>query len=437
MEKMSRRIFLKTTLILTLAGAVVFSNAPILWGAVFIVTNVGQFQNALNASETNNQSDTIYLEATTYNITTTLIYDPSGAENFFLTIIGSGLDSTILEGGDATQIVHIKTTDLSNDINAHITIRDLTFQNGKIIDGSGGGLEISTETASITVEDSEFSSNSAKYYGGGANVSTRNGTVTLKNNTFKANVVTGGGPSYVVYSGGGLTAGSVYGAVNITNNTFSNNSVDVPAGSAQGGGVRAFTSSGTVTFTNNIFDSNFTNNWGGGAYFNTTSGTVTFTNNTFSNNSGSSGGGIYLTLHENNATANIYNNIIWGNTGNNGGDLYVMDDRQWDYTGSMVNLYNNNYSDFYIEDGDNLLQGNNINANPLLTSDFHLRSGSPCINKGNNSAPGLPASDFDGDPRIFDSIVDIGADEIQSVQPEGMFCITPNKKGGATVIYLE
>lgn len=389
------------------------------YAAEFLVTNPTQFQNALNTAETNNQSDTINVAAATYNITAPLTYNPSGAENYPLTIIGLGRDSSILEGGDANQIMYIRIYDLSNDSNAHITVKNLTFQNGRIADdaiGSGGGLFVLADLADITVENSRFLNNKAKYYGGGANVRTNNGTATLTNNIFSDNAVTAGGPGYVAYSGGGLSAGSYYGAVNITNSTFSNNSVSISSGSTEGGGVKAFTSNGTVTLTNNIFGNN-SSSWGGGMSLNTFTGTVTLTNNTFSNNTGSLGGGLYLELNNNSATANIYNNIIWGNVAGSGGDLYIMDDREWDYTGSTVNLYNNNYKGFYIEDGDNLSQGNNINADPLFTSDYHIRSGSLCINIGDNGAPSLPASDFDGGPRIVDYIVDIGADEY----PEPVF----------------
>ena len=55
----------------------------------------------------------------------------------------------------------------------------------------------------------------------------------------------------------------------------------------------------------------------------------------------------------------------------------------------------------------------NISANPKLLSagNFHEQTGSPATNAGDNSAPGLPTSDFDGNPRVQQGTVDIGAYE--------------------------
>ena len=68
----------------------------------------------------------------------------------------------------------------------------------------------------------------------------------------------------------------------------------------------------------------------------------------------------------------------------------------------------------------------NINADPLFADpcdgNYHLRLRSPCINKGDNSAvPPSITTDLDGNPRIMQRTVDMGAYELQ----------------GPTIIYVD
>ena len=88
----------------------------------------------------------------------------------------------------------------------------------------------------------------------------------------------------------------------------------------------------------------------------------------------------------------ITNSILWGN----GDDLL-----------NAEATYSN------IEDGDP--GAGNISADPLFVDpaegDFHLSPGSPCLDLGSNAATGLPDIDYDGDPRVINDVVDMGADE--------------------------
>ncbi len=55
-----------------------------------------------------------------------------------------------------------------------------------------------------------------------------------------------------------------------------------------------------------------------------------------------------------------------------------------------------------------------INDDPFVNTsgrDLHLKPSVLCIDAGDNSAPELPDTDIDGDDRIINDIVDMGADE--------------------------
>lgn len=56
----------------------------------------------------------------------------------------------------------------------------------------------------------------------------------------------------------------------------------------------------------------------------------------------------------------------------------------------------------------------NLDTDPLFVQaspgDFHLSSGSPCRDAGAPGSP-IPSTDIDGDPRLIDAAVDMGADE--------------------------
>jgi parallel beta-helix repeat protein len=181
-----------------------------------------------------------------------------------------------------------------------------------------------------------------------------------------------------------------------------------------GGSIAISTSYGgssAPVLANNIVDANSAEHRGGGLYY---WGNPVITNNIIDGNAATwSGGGIYVGMS---ATGRIENNIIVNSTHGNGisgvdgpevmsyNDVYDNDSLDFDiiYPSGVGNLYwGFNRKD---DECDTFF---NISQNPYSENGYH------CINAGDNNASGLVSFDFDGNPRIVDEFVDIGAYEYQ------------------------
>lgn len=123
----------------------------------------------------------------------------------------------------------------------------------------------------------------------------------------------------------------------------------------------------------------------------------TITNNTIVGNSGE---GIY----SNNSRTVITNNLIaFNKTG-----VYAT-------LGPATLRRNCVYGNFYKDYAAGKAGADDIHVDPLLVcreyGNVHIQPGSPCRDVGLNDASGITPYDIDGQPRIQDAAIDIGADE--------------------------
>ena len=255
------------------------------------VSTVEELKQALTQAAGNEEADFIMLAAGTYDFSNNpywLEYRPEGpprpAEKFPLTIMGAGVDITILDGGGQMGFLYISTDRLrneneQNDTGADITISNLTFKNP----GPLNPLVVSTIDANIIVNNVKSVADEGCVDGGSSvMLLSESGTITLTNSTFSGS------------QAGNTWAGAVLGSkkafTTVTGCTFAYNDSQ-----EDGVGLQAATNSGNITIAGNTFEHNNAHGNSGALQVNIVEqGGVTIAENTFTDNVGGRGSGVHV-----------------------------------------------------------------------------------------------------------------------------------------------
>lgn len=267
-------------------------------------------------------------------------------------------------------------------------IKDNFFQNNEA--GTGGAIYAAEESAPV-ISGNTFEANTAAQTGGGMQL--RSSTPTITNNTLVRNVAPSGGGIYCTDC-----------TVTVTDNLIDDNMATV-----SGGGITLLNDESSV-ISNNRFVDNKAQDFGGGMYTIETYNCAV-TNNTFVTNiAGQKGGAIASGF----TTMVMTNTICWNDTAPDGAEICI------DHTGFVVShsVVQGGQAGIGTEPNSTLDWGaGNIDADPMFVSivlrDLHLLYTSPCRDVGLNTSV-VDNDDFEGDPRIAGSAVDIGADEFHT-----------------------
>jgi len=289
------------------------------------------------------------------------------------------------------------------------TLINCAFIGNSSPDGYGGGMHC--RETSPTLDNCTFINNSAKVYGGGMS-NIWSGNITLTNCTFTGNRVF----ANYNFGGGGAISNRYHSNPTLINCKFSGNHANL------GGAVRNYTDGDTI-LVNCIFSGNMAEN--GGVIYETQSSS-NLVNCTLVGNTAKEGGGGIFSYSESNTK--VSNCIMWANEATDGNEIYLSS-YYGQYPAAITVEYSNmnggpdtvyvgtnctlNWANGNIED-DPLLMDRDGADNVPGTEDDNLRllPGSPCIDTGDNSAvPSSVSTDLDGNPRITNNIVDMGAYE--------------------------
>jgi hypothetical protein len=355
------------------------------------------------------------------------------SDNSYHVVSGSGTDrSAVLDGFTVTK-GNADTSGSFRNMGAGMynrsgspTVRNTRFE-GNSASAYGGGMH-NREGSSPLLINVVFSGNSAGMEGGGMDNASSN--PELQGVTFLENTA--------VYYGGGMANKSS--SPILTNVEFlGNRALGTSAIDGSGGGMynSGVTAPSSPTLTNVVFSGNWAKMNGGGMYNAAISeayrGAPMLINVTFAGNHAQNIGGAIYNVY---SDPTLVNAIVWGNTATGG------------YPGIFSNaaLSHPTYRYSIIQ---GTLQGSYdaesiSSVDPLFVrnpgsgdyGDLSLQATSPAIDAGDtNAVPDGVSTDLAGNPRIANSIVDMGAYEAQGPPSRPDLTLSKtNNTGGVGVL---
>jgi len=335
----------------------------------------------------------------------TVIYVPDDYKSI-QAAIGAAVngDSVIVRPGTYYENIDFNGKDITvkSEKGPHVTVIDAGQAGSAVVFISGESSAASIEGFTLT-NGSGTEHWGGRYCGGGVfckydSSPVISGNIVVHNRTD--------------YDGAGIWCGKGS-SPTIANNIIAFNECYDNGYASNGGGVCCTGVDCSALIVNNYIHHNACFNAGGGGGINCyLTANVRIINNTICHNfSDGHGGGIDLLSS---ATVEVVNTILYGNNAPNGSEISLRESSSaLDVSYSSVR---GGKAGVFIENTCTLDWGAGmIDACPLFVEgavgDYHLTFHSPCRDAGDSTAAGLPAGDFEGDPRIAGSSVDMGADE--------------------------
>lgn len=308
--------------------------------------------------------------------------DISLASLYHTTSNKSYIAQTVIDAGALCAVVTLNGGETTNAL-----LCGFTITNGLASGSSAAGGGIYCHASSPRLENLHIMGNQATAEGGGMFLSYSYSPV--KNVSFIGNRATSHG-----------------GAVRVSYGKPSFHNVEITGNhtSADGGGMNLYHTDSPMQ--NILIADNHANSKGGGMFFDFSNPELE--NMTIANNAGAPGGGLNVSY---NSHPKLINSIVWGNS-----PTQIVYDTQW---GGMALTIE--YSD--VEGGENGIQTfnlgpvhwleGNLSGDPQFAGagQFTIVPGSVCLNAGTNRDWMSMATDLNGDPRVSDARVDMGAYE--------------------------